>query len=75
MGEVLRAEGFDLAEDTEDGIWAWLHTNYLPALCAADGVSWVGYYEIIEQPDQSYVDGHQTKRRQTTQVCPQGGVV
>ena len=53
MGEVLRAEWFDLAEDTEDGIWAWLHTNYFPALCAADGVSWVGYYEIMEQPDQS----------------------
>ena len=56
MGEVLRAEWFDLAEDTHDEIWAWLHKEYLPALCAADGVAWIGHYEIIEQPDQPYID-------------------
>ena len=47
-GEVLRVEWFDLAEDTQDEIWAWLHKEYLPALCAADGVAWIGHYEIIE---------------------------
>ena len=72
MGEVLRAEWFDLAEDTQDEIWVWLHKEYLPALCAADGVAWIGHYEIIEQPDQPYIDGAPNKKTIDDPSVPTG---
>ena len=72
MGEVLRAEWFDLAEDTQDEVWAWLHKEYLPALCAADGVAWIGHYEIIEQPDQPYIDGAPNKKTIDDPSVPKG---
>ena len=40
-----RAEWFDLAEDTQDEIWAWLHNEYLPALVQRT-YSLVSHYEI-----------------------------
>jgi len=64
MGEVLRAEWFDLADDSKADTWAWLHDTYLPALRAAQGVAWVGHYDIVEQPDRPYIEG--APRKKTT---------
>ena len=71
-GGKARAEWFDLAEGTQDEIWAWLHKEYLPALCAADGVAWIGHYEIIEQPDQPYIDGAPNKKTIDDPSVPKG---
>ena len=46
MGEVLMAEWFDLPDNARDVIWAWMHKDYLPALQSAQGVAWVGHYEM-----------------------------
>ena len=50
MSEVIKAEWFDLADNERDDIWTWMHTKYLPALQASQGVSWVGHYDIVALP-------------------------
>jgi hypothetical protein len=62
MGEVLMAEWFDIADDARDGVWAWMHKAYLPALRSAQGVAWVGHYEIVEHPDKPYIEGAPKKK-------------
>ncbi|MBL6957707.1 MAG: hypothetical protein ISR52_01905 [Rhodospirillales bacterium] len=62
MSEVLKAEWFDLADDTRADMWAWMHAEYLPSLQAAQGVAWVGHYDIVEQPDRPYIDGAPNKK-------------
>ena len=71
MGEVLRAEWFDLAEDTQTKFGLG-YIKYLPALCAADGVIWIGHYEIIEQPDKPYIDGAPNKKTIDDPSVPKG---
>jgi len=65
MGEVLRADWFDLADGERDTHWAWLHGEFLPALKAAQGVAWVGHYDIIPHPDRPYIEGAPTKKETT----------
>ncbi|MDG2033842.1 MAG: hypothetical protein P8J29_07890 [Rhodospirillales bacterium] len=72
MGEVLRAEWFDLAVDTQNSTYAWLHDAYLPAMCAADGIAWVGHYEIVEQPDRPYIEGAPRKKTTNDPTLPTG---
>lgn len=62
MSEVLRADWFDLAEGNKAEFWAWLHSDFLPALQSALGVAWVGHYDIIEQPDRPYIEGAPQKK-------------
>lgn len=62
MGEVLRADWFDLADEDRDKHWAWLHDEFLPALKTAQGVTWVGHYDIIPHPDRPYIEGAPTKK-------------
>ena len=50
MGEVLRADWFDLADAERDTHRAWLHARFLPALQSAPGIAWVGHYDIIAHP-------------------------
>jgi hypothetical protein len=57
MGEVLKAEWFDIADKARDGVCAWMHEDYLPALQSAPGVAWVGHYEIVALPDRPYIEG------------------
>jgi hypothetical protein len=64
MGEVLKAEWFDIAEKARDATWAWMHKEYLPALQSASGVAWVGHYEIVALPDKPYIEGA-PRRKQT----------
>lgn len=64
MGEVLRADWFDLADDNEEHR-AWLHGEFLPALQAASGVAWVGHYDIIAHPDRPYIEGAPTRKETT----------
>ena len=72
MGEVLRAEWFDLADDTKAETWAWLHETYLPAMRAAEGIAWVGHYDIVEQPDQPYIEGAPRKKTTDDPAVPTG---
>ncbi len=65
MSEVLMAEWFDIADDARDGVWAWMHKDYLPALQSAQGVAWVGHYEIVALPDRPYIEGA-PRRKQTS---------
>lgn len=65
MGEVLRADWFDLADDKRGAQWAWMHGEFLPALQSASGVAWVGHYEIIAHPDRPYIEGAPTRKETT----------
>jgi hypothetical protein len=65
MGEVLMAEWFDLDDAARKDVWAWLHKDYFPALQAAQGVAWVGHYEIVKLPDRPYIEGA-PRRKQTS---------
>ncbi len=38
MGEVLRADWFDLEDEGRNTHWAWLHNEFLPALKATQSV-------------------------------------
>ncbi|SOH94914.1 hypothetical protein SAMN06273572_10665 [Monaibacterium marinum] len=62
MGEVLKAEWFDLEPATRADTWRWMHETYLPALQSASGVSWVGHYDIVELPDRPYIEGAPNKK-------------
>jgi hypothetical protein len=65
MSEVLMAEWFDLADDKRQDVWSWMHADYLPALQSAQGVAWVGHYEIVKLPDRPYIEGA-PRRKQTS---------
>ncbi|MBT3990556.1 MAG: hypothetical protein HON14_15190 [Rhodospirillaceae bacterium] len=72
MSEVLKAEWFDLAETAKSDMWAWLHEEYFPALRAAQGVAWVGHYDIVPQPDRPYIEGAPQKKETTDPAVPPG---
>lgn len=72
MTEVLRADWFDLADDARDDMWAWMHSEFLPALKAAQGVAWVGHYDIVEAPDRPYIEGAPNKKETTDPACAPG---
>ena len=72
MGEVLRAEWFDLQKNTRDETWKWLHELYLPTMRSAEGVSWVGHYDIIEQPNRPYIEGAPLKKTTDDLTVPKG---
>lgn len=62
MSEVIKAEWFDLSEDSREDTLRWLHDSHLPATQSAQGVSWVGHYDIVELPDQPYIEGAPRKK-------------
>ena len=72
MSEVIKAEWFDLSDDKRADAWAWMHNDYFPALQAAQGVAWVGHYNIVEQPDRPYIDGAPAKKSTTDPSVPTG---
>ena len=72
MSEVLRAEWFDLADGARDGVWAWMHDEFLPALQSAQGVAWVGHYDIVEQPNRPYIEGAPPKKETRDPDLPTG---
>lgn len=72
MSEVIKAEWFDLADENKASIWDWLHGEYFPALQAAQGVAWVGHYDIVEQPDRPYIEGAPQKRSTEDPNVPTG---
>ena len=72
MGEILRAEWFDLDSDTRADTWTWMHEIYLPALQAAQGVAWVGHYDIVELPDRPYIEGAPNKKVTQDPAVPKG---
>jgi hypothetical protein len=55
MSEVIKAEWFDLDEDTQQDTLQWLHQSYLPAVQATPGVGWVGHYAIVKSPSKRYI--------------------
>ncbi len=65
MGEVLRADWFDLSDDERDTHFEWLHGEFLPSLTATQGVAWVGHYDIVAHPDRPYIEGAPTKKETT----------
>lgn len=65
MGEVLRADWFDLADAERDTHRAWLHARFLPTLQSAPGIAWVGHYDIIAHPDRPYIEGAPMKQETT----------
>lgn len=65
MGEVIRADWFDLADEDRDAHWAWMHSEFLPALQSAPGVAWVGHYDIIAHPARPYIEGAPAKQETT----------
>ena len=72
MSEVIRDDWFDLADGVRNDMWAWLHSEFLPDLQAADGVSWVGHYDIVQQPDGPYVEGAPQKVEADPSECMPG---
>ena len=72
MGEVFRADWFDLAENDRGAHWAWLHGEFLPALQSASGVAWVGHYDIIAHPDRPYIEGAPTRQETTAPAIATG---
>lgn len=72
MSEVIKAEWFDLAPDNKAETWAWLHNDYFPALQAAQGVAWVGHYDIVAQPNRPYIEGAPSKKETTDPSVPTG---
>ncbi len=72
MSEVLRAEWFDLPENNRNEVWDWLHSTYLPALQASQGISWVGHYDIVAHPDRPYIDGAPKKQETKDPKVPTG---
>ena len=72
MTEVLKAEWFDLNDDNQKDVWQWMHESYLPALQSAQGVSWVGHYDIVELPDRPYIDGAPGKKVTQDPTVPTG---
>ncbi|MEE2745949.1 MAG: hypothetical protein VX617_03595 [Pseudomonadota bacterium] len=72
MGEVIKAEWFDLAKDEKDQIWRWLHNEYLPVMQSTSGVSWIGHYEIEKHPDRPYIDGAPMKKQTSDLSVPKG---
>lgn len=72
MSEILRADWFDLADDTRADVWAWLHGEFLPALRNASGIAWVGHYDIVKQLDRPYIPGKPAKRETDDPAVPPG---
>ena len=72
MTEVLRAEWFDLREEEHNSVCSWMHDAYFPALRSAQGVAWVGHYNIVEQPDKPYIDGAPNKKEIEDPLVPTG---
>ena len=72
MGEVIKAEWFDLGEDKKHKFWSWLHNEYLPKMQSAQGVSWVGHYEIEKHEDGPYIQGAPLKKETTDPTVPTG---
>ena len=72
MGEVIRAEWFDLANNARTDTWTWMHEELFPALQAAPGVAWVGHYDIVKQHDKPYIEGAPMKKTTTDTSVPTG---
>tara|TARA_R110002110_G_scaffold284987_2_gene499289 strand:+ start:48842 stop:49576 length:735 start_codon:yes stop_codon:yes gene_type:complete len=72
MGEVLRVDWFDLADENREADWAWMHSAFLPALKAAQGVAWVGHYDIIAHPPRPYIEGAPAKQETTDPAIATG---
>lgn len=72
MSEILRADWFDLADDTRADVWAWLHSEFLPALQNASGIAWVGHYDIVKQSDRPYIPGGPAKHETDDPAVPPG---
>ena len=70
MGEVLKAEWFDL--DEANGFDAWLHDTHLPAVQAASGVAWVAHYKIVPIPDKPFIEGAPQRRETDDTSVPTG---
>ena len=72
MSEVLKAEWFDLDEDSQSDVLQWLHKTYLPAVQASSGVGWVGHYAIVKSPSKGYIDGAPEKTETTDPTLATG---
>lgn len=72
MGEVLMAEWFDIADDARAKVWSWLHDDYFPALQSAQGVGWVGHYEIVPHQDKPYIEGAPARKETSDPAVPPG---
>jgi hypothetical protein len=72
MSEVIKAEWFDIAKDRRTEVWSWLHREYLPAMQAAQGVSWVGHYEIEKHEDRPYIEGAPMRKETIDALVPTG---
>ena len=72
MGEVLKAEWFDLDEAGRAETMDWLHTAYLPAVQACAGVGWVGHYAIVDIPKRGFIKGAPERVETTDPNLPTG---
>lgn len=72
MGEILKADWFDLDNATRADTLNWLHEHYLPAVQATPGVGWVGHYDIVEIPDKPYIAGAPQRTETTDPTVPTG---
>ncbi|SNS87030.1 hypothetical protein [Tropicimonas sediminicola] len=72
MGEIIRADWFDLDEATREDTLRWLHQSYFPSAQATPGVCWVGHYEIVPLPDKPYIEGAPRRVETTDPSLPTG---
>ncbi|WP_420328828.1 hypothetical protein [Mameliella sp.] len=72
MGEVIKADWFDLDNSSSVAIRSWLHDSYLPQVQSVPGVAWTAHYEIVEIPDKPYIAGAPQRRETTDPTLPTG---
>ena len=72
MGEVIKAEWFDLDQETKDDTLRWLHEEHLPRVQASSGVGWVGHYACVAFPAKKFIAGAPERKETTDTTVPTG---
>lgn len=72
LGEVIKAEWFDLDPATKAETLDWLHGAYLPQVQASSGVGWVGHFDIVDIPKKNFIEGAPQRVETTDATLPTG---
>jgi len=72
MGEILRAEWFDINSEVKNKLCNWLHGIFFPDLHSQTGVNWVAHYDIVPHPQTHYIKGAPAKKEVKDISIPPG---
>jgi len=73
LGEVIRADWYDLADDSRAETLDWLNTVYFPAVQALPGIAWVGHYSIVQKSGKPPTPGSPPRNTVSDPSVPTGG--